>query len=422
MHRSAIRRALVAIVPFILLACSSERGDPAHGDGSGASGQAGSGGPAGSTGGGALDGSGGAAGDALGTEAGGTAGTSTGGASGTGGSGGAGAPGTGGGASSDGAAGSGELAEVSVVRVTTWKHDAKAAYSIIHDDVCDSTTSGIFPNRKELTSRKLRAGFGMIVSECEASEYLILKELMAAGHEMIDHSYTHPHIPNQGTNVTHELVDSTNELVAKLGVPIKFFIFPYDESNDALLGKLQEIGYLGARGGERGVADADVDTRNPYADFRISFEAYEGGGVGALDKYVDDAISSGGWANRELHGIDDGSWGKVALTAYTAHLDHVVALVAARKLWMDTPTTLLKYRRSRAHCGAPVATSGAIKFPPADANCQKYATPLSIVVTSSDAGIVARQGGAEVPVESLGGGQFIVDVDPAGGATSVFRQ
>jgi Polysaccharide deacetylase len=314
-------------------------------------------------------------------------------------------------------------ANVTIVRVATWKHDAKAAYNIIHDDTCDSTTTGIFEHRKELIDRHLRAGFGIIVSECDDADYAILKEMMAAGHEMINHSYTHPHLAAGGADIQHEVVDSTNELTKQLGVPIKFFIFPYDEHNNSLFDQLKKLDYLGSRGGSYGgLNDPDVDTENPYADFQINFDVYETTGIGSLNSYVDKAIAGGKWANRELHGIADGSWGKITVDAYTTHLDYLVKQIEARQLWMDTPTTVLRYRRSRKYCGTPVAAEGVVRFPAPSADCQAFATPLSVVVTSSETGISAQQGGAEIPVEALSGGQFIIDIDPAKGDAAIFRK
>jgi hypothetical protein len=400
----------VGMVSLATWACSSTDGAPPA-SGTGAGGAAGSGAVAGSGGGSGIGG-------APGTGGAGTTGGApgaTGGAS--GGTGGADTVDDGGAAAggSSGAAGASTgTADVSIVRVATWKHDAKAAYNIIHDDACDSTTKGQWDHRQELISRKLRAGYGIIVGECDDADYGILKELMAAGHEMINHSYTHVHLP--GANNMHEIDEATDVLKKQLGVPITFFIFPYDDFNDALFGRLKDIAYLGARGGEYGgLNDPDVDTSDPLADFRISFDVYQGSGMGSLNSYVDKAIAQGAWANRELHGISDGSWGKINLSDYTTHLDYVVKQVEARKLWMDTPSTVLRYRRSRKHCGTPTASDGVVRFPSPDATCQLYATPLSVVVTSSAGNLTARQGGKNIPVESLGGGQFIIDVDPAAG-------
>ena len=41
--------------------------------------------------------------------------------------------------------------------------------------------------------------------------------------------------------------------------------------------------------------------------------------------YVDDAIAKGGWAIRELHGIEDTTWEDIPTADYLAHLDYVKA-------------------------------------------------------------------------------------------------
>src|SRR5437763_2454077 len=62
------------------------------------------------------------------------------------------------------------LASFRVDGVATWRGDATAAYSLIHDDICDPHALGVFTAAEpELRQRGLHAGFGVIVSTCAAA-------------------------------------------------------------------------------------------------------------------------------------------------------------------------------------------------------------------------------------------------------------
>src|SRR6478752_2859743 len=57
-------------------------------------------------------------------------------------------------------------------QVTDFRGDAKGAYTLIHDDVCDYGTDGIRDHAiGELSKRGLRAGFGAITGQCDARSY-----------------------------------------------------------------------------------------------------------------------------------------------------------------------------------------------------------------------------------------------------------
>src|SRR6266542_2418700 len=216
-----------------------------------------------------------------------TGGTSagTGGAAGSGGS----NDTTGGGASGDSATGSGGSAiggggsggaagnagsapdgggtpSASVFRVdgaALWRGNAKAAYTIIHDDLCDSSTFGSFDHADPLlVARGLRAGFGANPSKCNTeSKWPAVKTLVSHGHDVFNHTWDHACIGDPGgcsgnmysADLSLE-IDKAGQLIQmQTGVTPQFFIFPYDVCGTTALAHLQQSGYLGARCGGQGM-------------------------------------------------------------------------------------------------------------------------------------------------------------------------
>jgi peptidoglycan/xylan/chitin deacetylase (PgdA/CDA1 family) len=430
----------VSFVGF--LGCSdagSGGSDPAGGSGTGGADSSGSGsGTAGGSG--TLTGSSGAGGAVS------TGGSGGGGTSGGGGAGGGGA---GGGAPSD-----------SVFRVdgvATWRANAKAAYTIIHDDLCDPTTFGSFDHSDPLlVARGLHAGFGANPNTCNTeSKWPAVKTLVNHGHDVFNHSWDHACIGDMtacgGNKYSANLVleiDQAGQLIQmQTGIAPRFFIFPYDVCGTTAIAHLQQAGYIGARCGAHAI-NPSAFTNGFAVQFDVwgpNFSIYAASGpcqgktkpdqasrpsrdlpvecrMYVLNQFVDDAITKGGWANREMHGFDDnpGSWEPISVSDYTAHLDHVKAKVDTGDLWMEGPTRIVKYRFAREKCSLPtVSTGNTLKFAAPSADCAKYATALSFLISTTDgsdpAALRIRQGTTDSPAKRLSAGHYVVDADPSKG-------
>lgn len=334
------------------------------------------------------------------------------------------------------------IIELQVERVASWKNDATAAYTIIHDDLCawDVAVGGMFQNWRELEKRNLVAGFGVIAGFCDDSKFNEMQVMVDAGMEMVNHSYSHIDLQEHVDQWSQEF-DLSTKILREHGFETNYFVFPFDSFNDAMFIRLNnQLGYLGSRGsfahGNLGVVNtANMPTSDDLQPYRNKFDIYNEfdefddarfsaytGSQSPLDAYVDDAVRHGGWAIRELHGINyPDSWGNVPLDVYRLHLNHVKKLVDENSLWMDTPTNITRYRSSRAYCGDAVVNNGSITFmTPTAAGCQKYATPLTVIIsaTGSDT-IKATQNGDNVPVKALDETQYIVNIDPTKGATNI---
>jgi peptidoglycan/xylan/chitin deacetylase (PgdA/CDA1 family) len=314
-----------------------------------------------------------------------------------------------------------DLGTLQVESVSTWKGNAKGAYTIIHDDVCDYTIDSLFDIAEpELSARNLPSAFGAIVSRCEERKLWAKLEVMRQhGHEIINHTWDHKDMVEDSQALyAIEIDQATQVLDANLqGQRTSFFIFPYDSFNDSAVEHLDAQGYLGARAGSKGVNTADFPD-----GLRVMFDVYGGensiyDGQGDILKiYVDLAISEGGWSVREFHGIADNTFWAMETEAYKAHLDYVKSKVDAGELWVDTPSEVVRYRFTRQYCSLPpVVGSNLVPGMPSP-DCAKYGTKVSTVITTSvDApSILAKQDGQMLATKRLAANRYLVDLNPAG--------
>jgi hypothetical protein len=298
---------------------------------------------------------------------------------------------------------------------------------MIHDDMCDWTTTGLDAHADaELSARGLVAGFGAIADTCvQRDEWTTLSTLAAHGNEIINHTWDH-HLLTTDRNYAVE-VDQAATTLEDHGLTVSFFIFPEDTWDDQALQYIKDAGYLGARAGVRGVNAASFP--DPFA---VAFDVYGPYSTNPQDQitiyptdtlktHVDAAIASGGWAVREFHGIEDSSWNSIPLADYQAHLDYLKGLVDVGTLWVATPSDVVRYRFARENCGVPAVTGASIEFSAPSADCTRFATALSVVVrTEIDVpALEVSQNGATAIALKLGPSEFALDIDPIAGSAAV---
>jgi hypothetical protein len=353
--------------------------------------------------------------------------------------------------------------------VAPWRGDATAAYSLIHDDVCDPAALGVFSVADpELARRNLHAGFGVIAGLCDSprgGRWSQVQTLVSHGHDVFSHSFTHPCMTNdpalaescdpaapRSVDFAKQVAQSVAALQSHTGLAQRFFIFPYDVCDPRGIAALKRAGVLAARCGTPGINPPGFS--DPFAiQFDVFGPSYSRSfgspacartrsGAPAkqyttkpadytaacrhqvLDGYVDDAIASGGWAVRELHGldpVDPQGWETVSVSDYRAHLDYLRTRADAGALWVEGPTTITRYRFARdpAVCAPPQLNGSWLRFPAPTPLCRTWATTLSFRVSTSDGSdrpaLRVRQGDRILPARRLGPGRFVIDADPTGG-------
>lgn len=339
---------------------------------------------------------------------------------------GGGTAGTGGAAGSAGMGMAGEppvesnVGQIDVESIATWQGNATAAYSIIHDDACDYPLDSLITVAEPaLTKRGLRAGFGAIVERCDERKlWPQLKHMIANGHEIVCHSWSHPDfVTGDKVDLAVEIDKATKTLADNLPMQkIEYFIFPFDSFSQPMIDRLAMAGYTGARAGIKG-----VNPPNFPDPLRGDFDVYNGENSiyypmysDVLKAYVDDAISKGGWAIREFHGVQDTSWESVPTVDYEAHLDYIKAKADAGELWVDAPSRVQHYRFAREFCAMPKVEGGVLGFVAPTEQCKANAIPLSFIVTTEvdTPTLEATQAGEVLPSKRLGEKRFLIDADP----------
>ena len=237
----------------------------------------------------------------------------------------------------------------------TWKDNKKAAYSIIHDDY-SNYVPGIVQHADPIaTARGVKLCFGAITNFCGATEWANARNMISHGHECVNHSHNHRcgGVAGQCSGLTTygtadfdtELRLSTDIIQTNTSVRPRFFVHPYDAPSPAVIDFLKNLGYLGARSGNQLQVNA-----NTFTDFMsLNYFVYDGtaAALAGLNPAVDQAIAAGGYALREFHGIEDGSWANMTIANYTSHLDYVKSKIDDGSLWSATTTEAITYKMQR---------------------------------------------------------------------------
>ncbi len=236
-----------------------------------------------------------------------------------------------------------------------WKDNKKAAYTIVHDDFGDYVT-GIYDHAYPIaTARGIAFSFGAITGSCGPAEWTKARTMMAAGHECINHSHSHKcggTASNCAGSVRYgqadfglELDGSTNLIQTNTGVRPLFFIHPYDSYTQTVLNYLKNnLGYIGSRAGT-----GSLNTTNFTNFMNLNFYGFDNSAnaISSLKTSVDDVIAASGYLMRELHGIDDPSFGAITKANYTAHLDYVKTKMDNGLLWAAPVSEVITYKMQR---------------------------------------------------------------------------
>jgi hypothetical protein len=332
---------------------------------------------------------------------------------------------------------------ITFVEVPNWMDGSLAAYSMIHDDTCDASTTGIDLNGIPIANEiGIPLGLGAIVDACaEEDRWQSLRDYQAQGHEILNHSKTHiPAGPGLTVeNAPVEAVQAKQAFDANLSAPVLFYIYPYDYFTAETIAAVRDAGHLGARSGSRDNNNgSDNPPINPTvaptgdvdgSDFQVEFDVWPRtyskyaryASPDFLKVHVFNAIERGGWAVREFHSVSDSAdagFGPIGTTEYRDHLTWLRDAQLAQKVWNATPTQVIKYRRTRELTTASVSGSQITYTTTVDA---VHATAISVIVTTQNdvASLLGTQGGHPVRVVKISSGRFSVDADPTQGPVAL---
>src|SRR3989339_285890 len=196
-------------------------------------------------------------------------------------------------------------AQAQSVSIATWQNNAKGAYSMIMDDFPGSWTPGIEQIADTmLANRGLAVSIATIVTHCTSAKWQVARDMVSRGHRIECHSGNH--LQSWGANPN-----------------------PYNLSDP----------------------------------FRPKYQVFgTAEGLSGLNSFVSSAVSQGGWALRETHGVQDASWNPVPIDTFRAHLDFCRQEIDNGNLWMAPAQTVLKYIYERKNYAVSVQNANVSQF------------------------------------------------------------
>jgi len=121
---------------------------------------------------------------------------------------------------------------------------------------------------------ELEGRVGDAADELLTMPWQTLRELAAQGIEIGSHTVSHPHLPELGdAELRHELVDSREEIEARLGRPCRFLAYPYGDNDARVRVAARRAGYIAAytlRAGWRGADPFALSRVDIYRRDRLS--------------------------------------------------------------------------------------------------------------------------------------------------------
>lgn len=243
------------------------------------------------------------------------------------------------------------FSQIPTASIATFKNNAKGAYTIIHDDFGGQWAHGIEDHADSMAfNRNIPFTFAAITGECDAKDWQNAKTLISHGHQIVNHSMYHKcgkevSWCTSGTWDERDFkteIDKSTELIEKnSGKHPAFFMFPYDLHTDTMINYLKNNGFCGARSGSFGLNEI---TKSSSELFDLNFKPFPPNQtLEELNNFCLEAESKNVWAIREVHGVNDESWGSISLENYRSHLDFLKKQSEINLLWVATLSDVLHY-------------------------------------------------------------------------------
>ena len=328
--------------------------------------------------------------------------------------------------------------------IATFKNNMPSAYTLTMDDFGDGNVNGIENYADTICfNRGIVFTFGAIVGSCDAQDWVNAKRLISHGHEIMNHSWNHkcgnPNTPwcvDLGLwtekDFGVELLNSTNTIEAQAGKRPRFFIYPYDQFTDAANTYLKNIGYLGSR---TGTYDG-FNLSNVQNPFQTAFWVYRDTSTPSeLNSKVDETIQGKHWSIREVHGVQDGSWGSVPVADFRNHINYLKQKQDAKQLWVGNATQVISYIMQRNNYTPTSTYSSTTKkvtiawnqpgFDMADSlGSLDFTSPVTINVNMASVGgnlnnLSVSQNGLPITNFTVSGTQLSINAYPHKGTITV---
>ena len=290
------------------------------------------------------------------------------------------------------------------IKVTDYKDGKKCAVSLTFDDSMKEHYTIVAP---ELEKRGFRGTFwmcgGWMPADPQADTthftWAEAKEMSDNGHEMSNHSWSHPYLTMISEEELIEQIRKNDEAILEnIGKPSTTFCFPYNAFNEKVLEKVM-TGRIGAR------------LKEFWLGGQHSPKEY-------LTKTVEDALAAGSWITGMTHGINYGYDCYTDPTEFTDFLDYLKSL--EERIWVGTFRDVAAYTAVAKDVKLTVAPAekGITVTPATTLDKTLYETPLTMEVTTGGKKIKAEQDGKQLEV-TYSGDKAYFSFCPFGGTVAI---
>lgn len=290
------------------------------------------------------------------------------------------------------------------VKVTDYKDGKDCAVSLTFDDSMKEHYTIVAP---ELEKRGFRGTFWMCGAwmpedpQTDTSHFTWAeaKEMSDNGHEMSNHSWSHPNLTTLSEEeLTGQIRKNDEAILKNIGKPSTTFCFPYNAYNEEVLEAALK-GRVGAR------------LKEFWLGGQHSPKEY-------LDKQVEDALASGSWITGMTHGINYGYDCYSDPAGFTDFLDHLKSLEDS--IWVGTFRDVAVYTALAKNVKLEITSSGkGLAITPAtDLDRTLYESALTLEVVTGGKKIKAEQGAKPLEI-SYRGDKAYITFCPFGGVINI---
>ena len=290
------------------------------------------------------------------------------------------------------------------IKVADYKDGKECAVSLTFDDSMKEHYTIVAP---ELEKRGFRGTFWMCGGWMPAEPqydtthftWAEAKEMSDKGHEMSNHSWSHPNMTTLSEDELKEQIRRNDEaILANLGKPSTTFCFPYNAYNDTVLAEVMK-GRIGAR------------LKEFWLGGQHSPKEY-------LQKQIEDALAAGSWITGMTHGINYGYDCYEDASEFTDFLDYLKSL--EDRIWIGTFRDVAAYTAVAKSITMDISKDGKeiTVVPATNLDRTLYETPLTLEVNTDGKKIKAQQDGKALEI-SYRNGKAYVTICPFGGAVTL---
>ena len=290
------------------------------------------------------------------------------------------------------------------IKVADYKDGKECAVSLTFDDSMKEHYTIVAP---ELEKRGFRGTFWMCGGWMPAEPqydtthftWAEAKEMSDKGHEMSNHSWSHPNMTTLSEDELKEQIRKNDEaILANLGKPSTTFCFPYNAYNDAVLAEVMK-GRIGAR------------LKEFWLGGQHSPKEY-------LQKQIEDALAAGSWVVGMTHGINYGYDCYEDASEFTDFLDYLKSL--EDRIWVGTFRDVAAYTAVAKGISLDISKDGKeiTVVPATNLDRTLYETPLTLEVNTDGKKIKAQQDGKALEA-SYRNGKAYITFCPFGGAVTL---